>query len=258
MFSGTKKLFRPAEGTPRFWRSLLEKCCQKLVAAQVGGLVAIDADAELVVIAGQNGVEDHAAQSSDGQTGQSHSRTAHGEGHAAHGAEAEAADKHDGGNDQVPGLGQINLILHDVADAHGGDHAVEDEADAAHDGGGDGVHQRVELGGEAEDDGVDGSQTDHAGIVDLGKSQHAGVFAVGGVGGAAEHTGKGGCQTVARQGAVQAGIGDEVIAGGGGNGGDIADVLHHGSDGDGGHHQDGGNVELGDDELLEADQVGHR
>ena len=55
---------------------------------------------------------------------------------------------------------------------------------------------------------------------------------------------------------MQAGILDEVMTGGGGNGGDIADVLHHGGDGDGGHHQDGGNVELGDDELLEADQVG--
>ena len=55
---------------------------------------------------------------------------------------------------------------------------------------------------------------------------------------------------------MQAGIGDEVIAGGGGNGGDITDVLHHGSDGDGSHDQHGGHVELGDDELLEADQVG--
>ena len=58
-------ILRKEQGTPRFWRSLLEKCCQKLVAAQVGGLVALDADAELVVIAGQDGVEDHAAQSSD-------------------------------------------------------------------------------------------------------------------------------------------------------------------------------------------------
>ena len=54
-------ILRKEQGTPRFWRSLLKKCCQKLVAAQVGGLVALDADAELVVIAGQDGVEDHAA-----------------------------------------------------------------------------------------------------------------------------------------------------------------------------------------------------
>ena len=55
---------------------------------------------------------------------------------------------------------------------------------------------------------------------------------------------------------MQAGIGDEVIAGGGGNGGHVTDVLHHGSDGDGGHDQHGGHVELGENELLEADEVG--
>ena len=55
---------------------------------------------------------------------------------------------------------------------------------------------------------------------------------------------------------MQAGILDEVLAGGGGDGGDVADVLHHGGDGDGGHHQDGGNVKLGDDEFLQAHKVG--
>ena len=55
---------------------------------------------------------------------------------------------------------------------------------------------------------------------------------------------------------MQAGILDEVLAGGGGDSGDVADVLHHGGDGDGGHHQDGGNVKLGDDEFLQAHKVG--
>ena len=54
---------------------------------------------------------------------------------------------------------------------------------------------------------------------------------------------------------MQTGVLDEVPAGGGGDGGDVADVLHHGGDGDGGHDEDGGDVELGDDELLQADQV---
>ena len=30
-------ILQKEQGTPRFWRSLLEKCCQELVAAQVGG-----------------------------------------------------------------------------------------------------------------------------------------------------------------------------------------------------------------------------
>ncbi len=57
-----------------------------------------------------------------------------GEGDAAHVTEAQTADKHDRRNDEVAGLGEIDLILHDVAHAHSGDHAIEDEADAADDG----------------------------------------------------------------------------------------------------------------------------
>ena len=159
------------------------------------------------------------------------------------------------GDDQVAGLGQVHLVLHHVAHAHGGDHAVQHEADAAHDGGGDGVDQGVKLGGEGEDDGVHGGQADDPGIVDLAQSQNAGILAVGGVGGAAEHTGQRGGQAVAQEGAVQAGVCDEVRAGGGGDGGHIADVLHHGGDGDGSHDQDGGQVKLGDDELLQAHKV---
>ena len=54
---------------------------------------------------------------------------------------------------------------------------------------------------------------------------------------------------------MQAGILDEVFASGGGNGGDVANVLHHRGDGDGGHDQNGGDVKLGDDKLLETDEV---
>ena len=52
---------------------------------------------------------------------------------------------------------------------------------------------------------------------------------------------------------MQAGILDEVFASGGGNGGDVANVLHHRGDGNGSHDQNGGEVELGDSELLQAE-----
>ena len=55
---------------------------------------------------------------------------------------------------------------------------------------------------------------------------------------------------------MQTGILDEVLAGGGGDGGDVADVLHHGGDGDGRHDQDRGHIELGQDELLQTHEVG--
>ena len=222
------------------------------VGTQVGGLVAADGGAELVVVAGENGVEDDTAQSSDGKTRQGDGCITNHEGHAAHSVEAQTADEHHGGDDQVAGLGEIHFVFHHIPHTHGGDHTVEDEADAAHDGGGDGVDQCVKLGGEAEDDGVDGGQTDDPGIVYLAQSQHAGVFTVGSVGGAAHEGGDGGGQTVTQQGAVQTGIGDEILAGGGGDGGHIADMLHHGGDGDGSHDQDGGQVELGYDELLQG------
>ena len=45
---------------------------------------------------------------------------------------------------------------------------------------------------------------------------------------------------------MEAGILNEVLTHGGGDGGHIADMLHHGGDGDGSHHQNGGDVELGD------------
>ena len=54
---------------------------------------------------------------------------------------------------------------------------------------------------------------------------------------------------------MQARVFDEVLAGGGGDGGDVADVLHHGRDGDRGHDQDGRDVEFGDDELLETKEA---
>ena len=38
-----------------------------LIGAQVGGLVALGVHTELIVVAGQDGVEDHARQGGDGQ-----------------------------------------------------------------------------------------------------------------------------------------------------------------------------------------------
>ena len=119
-----------------------------------------------------------------------------------------------------------------------------------------------EEGGEGQDQRVDGGQPDDPGVVHPGEHQHAGVLTVGGVGRAAEQAGQGGGDAVADEGAVQAGVFDEVLAHGGGDGGHIADVLHHGGDGDGGHDQDGGQVKLGHraaevgEEGLEAQDAG--
>src|SRR5699024_8061444 len=114
----------------------------------------------------------------NGQTGQVDGNAQDREGQAAQRVEAQGADQDDRRNDEVAGVGQIHLVLHHVADADGGDHAVQNKADAADDASGDGVDDGLKLGAEAEQDGEAGGQADDQGIVDLGQGQNAGVLAV--------------------------------------------------------------------------------
>ena len=183
---------------------------------------------KLVVVTGQDGVEQNAGNGSDGQTGQVDVNACDGKADAAHRVEAQGAHQNDSGHDQVAAVGKVHAVLHHIAHTDGGDHAVQHKADAADDAGGDGVDDSLKLGAEAQDDGQHGSNADDQRIVDLAQSQHAGVLAVGGIGRAAQQAGHGGCQTVAQQGAVQAGVVDIVVAHGCADGGDIAHMLHHG------------------------------
>ena len=212
------------------------------------------------VIARQNGVEHDAGDGGNGQRGQGNGGTTHMEGESVR--KAQTTHQNDRGDDQIPRIGEVHLVLHHVPHADGGDHTVEDEADAADDSRGDGVDEGGELGAEGQHHRVDGGQPDHTRIVDPGEHQHAGVLTVSGVGGATEEARQRGGNAVADQRPVKARVLDEVLTHGGGDGGHIANVLHHGGDGDGGHHQDGGDVKLGDaaaevgDEGLEAHPAG--
>lgn len=71
----------------------------------------------------------------------------------------QAYDENHGGQDQVRGLGVINLCFDQHADARGGDDAEEQDADAAHDRSGDGLDESRELADEGQDDGDDGRAT---------------------------------------------------------------------------------------------------
>ena len=188
---------------------------------------------KLVVVAGQDGVEQNAGNGSDGQTGQVDVNACDGKADAAHRVEAQGAHQNDSGHDQVAAVGKVHMVFHHVAHTDGGDHAVQHKADAADNAGGDGVDDGLKLGAEAQDDGQHSGNADDQRVVDLAQGQHAGVLAVGGVGRAAQQAGHGGGQTVAQQGAVQAGVIDIVVADGGADGGDIAHMLHHGSQCDG-------------------------
>ena len=211
--------------------SYLTVCLHLEIAA--GGSVRTVGCVELIIVAGQDGVEQDADDGGDGQTGQIDGDAAHHEGQAAHRVEAQRRHQNDSSNDQVAAVGEVHPVLDHVADTDGRDHAVQHKADAADDAGGDGVDDGLKLGAEAQDDGQHSGNADDQRVVDLAQCQHAGILAVGGVGGATQQAGHGGGQTIAHQGAVQAGVIDIVVADGGADGGDIANVLHHGSQCDG-------------------------
>ena len=214
---------------------------------------------ELVVLAGENGIEDNTSDGSNGQAGKGHMGLADGEGEAA--GEAQAAHQNDGRNDEVTAVSEIHPVFHNVAHTDGGDHAVEDEADTADDGRRDGVDHHGKSGREGQHNGIHRCQTDHTGIIDPAENQNAGVLTIGGIGGAAEKGGERGCDTIADKGAVEARILNEVLAHSGRDGGHISDMLHHGGNGNRRHNQNAGEVKLGNrtgevgDERLEAQQA---
>src|SRR5512133_883030 len=177
-----------------------------------------------------------------------------------HGRAADAADEHYRGEDQVAGLGVVDLLFDEHADARGGDNAEEQDADAAHDGHGDAPDEGRQLAGEGHQDGDDGGAADDPHAVDLGDGHDADVLAVGGVGGGAHQARQHVGDAVAQQGAVQAGILHQVLAHDVPGHHQVAHMLrqHHqrrGQDDEDGLQVVGGRVERG---HLEPGRQAHR
>ena len=168
-----------------------------LVGAKVGRFVTFYAFTKHIIVAGEDGIENNACQSGNGKFGEGDVSACYGEGNAV--GKAEAADEDHSSDDQIAGFSEVHLIFHDVAHTYSGDHTVKDEGNTADDCSGDGVDQRIKLGGEGENDGVNGGNADYAGIVYTAESQYAGVFTVSGVGRTAEHAGKSGGNTTKQE-----------------------------------------------------------
>ena len=198
--------------------------------------------AEFIIVSGQDNVQRDPGDGSDGQSCQSDGGAADLEGQSI--AEAKAADKDNARDDQVPGLGQVYPVFYNVPYADGGDHSIEHKADAADDGGRHGSDDGGNLRDEADDDGKHGRNADDHRIIYLGKLQYAGILSVGGVGRAACKACQGGGKTISQKGTVQARIFNKVLSDGGGNGGNISDMLHHGGDGDRCHDENGCKVKF--------------
>ena len=121
---------------------------------------------------------------------------------------ADAAYQDGGNNEQVAVVVQVNRLDHFKAAYR--DEAVERDADAADDAGGDRIYKADEGIEEAEQDAVDCSEGDGAYGSVAGDGDAADGLAVGGVGAAADEGTNNGTDTVADQGVIQTGIGDQV------------------------------------------------
>lgn len=192
---------------------------------EVNGGVALFVNAELVVLAGQDRVYCDADEGCYCEAGEGYDADLD----AADGVVyADREDEDKCCDDNVAAVGEVNLVLNDVADADCGDHTVEDEGYAADGCGGHCGDEGCKLRAEGEHYCKACCDADHAGVIDLAECENAGVFTVGGVCRCAEESCQGGCKTVAEEGAVQAGVSNIVLADGGGYGAYVADVLDHG------------------------------
>ena len=231
-----------------------------MLAARLAAGVGVG---ELVILARQDRVDDDAGDGGDSQTGEAQGNGAEGQLDRAGGGEGDAQRQgHDQGNDDdVAAGGEVNLVLDQVANADRGDHAVEDQGDAADGANRHRGNERGELRAEGGDDREDRGEADDGRVIDLGQREDAGVLAVGGVRRSAEEGSQSGREAVAHEGAVQARIFDEVLAHGGGDGADVADVLDHGRQSDRHDRDDGGDqqaavglAEEGEDRVLKRDR----
>ncbi len=192
-----------------------------------GGLDAV------AVLARQDDVEQDSRERSDRQARKGDGDLAGGDDDGGGGAvgDAEREDQHQRGDEHVAALHEVDVVLHQVADADGGDHAVKHQRHAADDAGGHDGDDGRELGGEREQDGEQRRDAHDARVEHAGEREHARVLAVGGVGRRAEQGGDDGRQTVAEQRAVKPRLCDEVAVARRADGRDVADVLDHRGEG---------------------------
>lgn len=220
-----------------------------------GPLLKFVFDRQLVhrIFPRQNRIQNNTQDRCDREAGEGNVRTGNRKGQAI--GKAKSADQNHSGNNQVSGLREIHLVLYYVAYANGGDHSIENKADPSDDGGGHRSDHIGKFGTEAQDNRIDSSDTDHLGIVYAAQLQYTGVFAIGCIGRTAKEAGQGGGETVTDQCAVQTGVLHEVLTHGCRDGRHIADMLHHGGNGDRSHNQDGSQIEFTDKEGRHIDPV---
>ena len=158
---------------------------------------------EDIVLAGQNCVHDDTYDGGYCEAGEGDDADAD----AADGVvDADCKYEDEGRYDDIAAVGEVDLILNDIADADCGDHTVEDEGYAADGCGGHCGDEGCKLRAEGEEYRKNCGYADNTGVINSGQSQNAGVLTVGGVCRCTEQRCKRGCKTVAEEGAVKSGI----------------------------------------------------
>ena len=130
---------------------------------------------------GQNADDDR-----DEQAGDCEGYLAQQERDAAQGADAKAEHQDHGNDDQVAAVGEVKLALGQRPDTDGGDHTEQHDLDATLHRAGDCLQDGAEFPHKAQDDGKHRGTPQKLGIVVFRGGQNAGVFGIGGVGGAAK------------------------------------------------------------------------
>jgi hypothetical protein len=190
--------------------------------------------AEVVIFSWHDGIQEDANDGADGEARERKFDAAQVEANRTRLGEADAqgADNRDCADEHVAGLGEVNLMFDEVANADRGNHTVEDERNAADGGRREGRDDRGKFRTESEDDRKNCRDANDARIVDFRERKDARVFTIGRVGRRAKNCREGGRKAVAKERAVEAWVREEVALDGGANRGDIADVFHHGGGGE--------------------------
>ena len=180
---------------------------------------------EVVILTGQNRIQQDTNERSGCKTGEAD--CAKGDGTCSGVVDTDGQHQDQGCDQNVAALGEINMGLNQVPDSDCGNHSVKDQRNAADCCGGHYLNDCCEFRAEGKHCRNDCCQTNDCRIKNLGQCQNTGVLTIGCVCRSSEQRSQCGCKTIAAQSSVKSGILDIVLSDGGGDGGNITDVLHH-------------------------------
>lgn len=138
---------------------------------------------ELVILAGQDGVERNTYKGRYSQTGQRYDADVD----ASDGVvDADCEHKNQRRDNNIAAVREIDLVLNHIAHADRRDHTVQDKGHTADGRGRHCGYESGKLWAEGEDYSKDCRDADYAGVIDLAQRKNAGILAVGCVRGSAE------------------------------------------------------------------------